>query len=130
MRMHIRRFVPLMIIALLGSFAFQAHAHPTLVCVPTVAQTEAECMFDIWGHVYDLDGEPFPGIIVGDGGQSDISDANGYYAIHELGFGTYELTASKRGCSSDVKTVQITIFTVLQENGNRQDFHMPCRIGD
>lgn len=118
------------VVALLAVNVSLTRAHDALVCIPPVAQTEAECIFDVWGYVYDIDGKPFLGIGVSDGGQSDISDARGFYAIHELGFGSYQLTASKHGCSSDVKTVQITVFTTLEENGHRQDFHMPCRISD
>ncbi|HEX9695659.1 MAG TPA: carboxypeptidase-like regulatory domain-containing protein [Actinomycetota bacterium] len=101
---------------------------PDPTCIPPVVRTEAECIFDIWGYVYDVDGKPFPGIVVSDGGQSDITDTHGFYNVHAFGFDTYRLTASKHGCSSDVKTVQVTPATVLEENGNRQDFHMPCRI--
>lgn len=76
--------------------------------IASVAPAANASVLTISGIVKNPAGTPINGAGVSDGGQSSISGSDGiagHYSLQELGFGTYQLTASKQGMTSDVATV-------------------------
>lgn len=60
----------------------------------------------IQGYVYDAANRPLAGVLVSDGvGQSDLTDAMGFYAISETIPQTYNITYSRDGLVSFVRSV-------------------------
>lgn len=62
----------------------------------------------ISGIVHDPNQGPLEGVTVTDGTNSTITDAAGYYAIQELQFGNYFISASRAGLTSGTATVTLT----------------------
>lgn len=74
----------------------------------------------ISGIVNDPSGRALQGVTVSDGDQSSLTDANGYYSIQEVQFGTYFITAGRAGLTSATAVVTLT---ALSPNAN-QDFEL------
>lgn len=99
------------------------------LCIPPVlamAPTSAQCTFDIWGYVFNADGQPVSGVIVSDGANHVVTDAAGFYDLYEFLPGGRNLNAYHPGSCDRSETVHVTFHGALLEGGFHQDFQLPC----
>jgi hypothetical protein len=82
---------------------------------------------DIWGFVTNASGSPIENASVSDGAIVYSTDANGYFDLEELQFGTYGVDATAIGCDDNVRPVSVSPAVLLTGNGERQDFVLTCR---